>query len=515
MKVRLVLPTAALAAALAFAGCGGGSSSAPDPATMMPASAPVYIEADLSPDGEVSADLSALARNVFGVDDLGELIVTEVNDAASDSDEPFDYERDVAPWLGDTAGLMLSGYDGDDFQGGSFVVPSTDTAATQAYIDKFAGGDGASAEDGSYEGVEYRVDPDDDEVYGVVGDFFVFSQDEPGFKSVVDASNGESLAEQEEFAEATGALPSGSVADVYAHIGALMEESGEELDEDERTFLEISDLDYEESTLIASVVPRADRVEVEFSTDISGKKPFGGDASKALAALPASSLAALSSSEFGKRIGTGFDRLDAKGDDEIAPNELGEIYKEQFGVDVDQLTDSIGEAGAFIEGSSEETVTGALVLDMKSASEAANTVANVGLLLRSTGVEGFSAFDGEASGFSVRNADLGPQPLVVLTKDKRLVVGYGKATTEAALAGDGAALGESPLFKEAVAALGEMPIVAYADGPRALRLAASDLSDDDEFKEAEPYLEKIAYLALGSVPEGDRTAAKLIVGFGK
>ncbi|HEX5609513.1 MAG TPA: DUF3352 domain-containing protein [Solirubrobacterales bacterium] len=515
MKLRLVLPGAALAAALAFAGCGGGSGSGPDPATVMPANASVYVEADLSPGGEVTADLNALAKSVFGIDDLGEYIVTEINDAASDSEEPFDYQQDVASWLGDRAGLVLSGYDGDDFQGGSIAIPSTDTAATQAYIDKATAGDDEPAEEGSYEGIDYKVDPDNGEVYGVVGDFFVFAQEEPSFKSVVDASNGEPLAEVDGFTEAMGALPSGSVGDLYVDIGALVEESGEELDSDAETFLEVSGLEYEDTTLVASVVPEADRIVVELSTDASGKKPFGGDASKALAALPASSLAALSSSELGQRVSIAFNRLDAEGDEEIAPHELKEIYKEQFGIDIDQLTASIGEAGAFIEGSSEETLTGALVLDMKSAAEAANTVANVGLLLRATGVEGFTAVGGNASGFSVRNSDLGRQPLVVLAKDKRLVVGYGKATAEAALAGKGSTLGDSPLYKEAVAALGETPIAAYIDGSRALQLAASSLSDDDDFQEAEPYLEKIAYLALGSAPEGDRTAAKLIVGFEK
>jgi Protein of unknown function (DUF3352) len=515
MRVRLVLSTAALAAALALAGCGGGSSSSPDPATVMPPSSPVYIEADLSPDGEVSADLDALARNVFDVEDLGEFIVTKVNEEAADSDEPFDYERDVAPWLGESAGIALSDYDGDDFNAGSFAIATTDTAAAHAYIDKFAGGDEEPAEDRSYEGVDYKLDPDDGEVFGVVGEFFVFAQEESSFKSTVDASNGESLAEQEVFIEATGALPSGSVGDVYADIGALIEESGDELDEESRTFLEISGLEYEEATLVASVVPGADRLVVEIGTDFSGKKPFGGDGSKALAALPASSLAALSSSEFGKRVGAAFDNLDAKGDEDIAPHELKDIYKEQFGIDVDQLTASIGEAGLYAEGSSEETLTGALVLEMKSASEAANTVANVGLLLRATGVEGFTALGGEASGFSVRNDDLGRQPLVVLTEDKRLVIGYGQRTAETALSGDGPTLGESPLYKQAVSALGETPIAAYADGPKALRLAADMLSDDDDFKQAEPFLEKITYLALGSAPEGDRTAAKLIVGLGK
>src|SRR5215218_8887116 len=105
MKLRLVLPVliVALAALVVVAGCGGsddGGSGETDPASVAPAKAPVFIGFTVRPEGETKENIEALAQKIAGVDDLGELIITELENEAADEGEEFDYEKEVEPWLG-------------------------------------------------------------------------------------------------------------------------------------------------------------------------------------------------------------------------------------------------------------------------------------------------------------------------------------------------------------------------------------------------------------------------------
>lgn len=520
VRHRLVILLAAATAALLAAGCGGGGDSSSDPASVVPAGSPVFVEASLRPGGSAQEDLDSLAQTILGVDDLGDFIVEELDEAAADSGSPFDYAEDVEPWLGEKAGLWLGDYDGDDFNAAAFALQSTDTGATEDFIDKFTKAEDGEeeAEDASYEGVDYKLDPEDGEVVGIVDDLFVFTGNEADFKAMVDAADGDSLADEELYADAVAGAPSGSVADVYVDIGSLIAESGSSIDAETELFLESSGLEPEEATAVASVVPGSEQIEIDLSTDVTGDQPAGGDASETLASLPASSVFAFATAELGERFGEAIDNLDAKGiPDAVPPHQLKKTLAAETGIDLDKLAASFGDVGVFVEGNSERNLTGALVMDTESGGEAKRTVSNIGLLLRSSGTPGVTAIGGTATGFSIRSPELGRRPLVVAAEDERLVIGYGLATAKAALAGtSGRALGDDPVYEEAVAALGGTPISAYADGPRAVRLVSNLVpADDIGFAEALPYLRKLDFLALGSGSDGDRTTAKLIVGIAK
>ncbi|HEY5053375.1 MAG TPA: DUF3352 domain-containing protein, partial [Solirubrobacterales bacterium] len=191
MKSRLVLLLAALAAFNALSGCGGGgSSSTPEPATIAPASSSVFVEAAVRPQGSVKSNIESLAQNVAGIDDLGTKIVGELEKSAKEDGEPFDYAKEVEPWLGEEGAVFLTGYDGDNFSGHGFVLQTTDTGATQEFVDRQAKSDKEPVTEGSYEGIEYKTEADGTTI-GVVGDFLVIGGDTKSFKEVVDASNGE------------------------------------------------------------------------------------------------------------------------------------------------------------------------------------------------------------------------------------------------------------------------------------------------------------------------------------
>ncbi|HXQ88707.1 MAG TPA: DUF3352 domain-containing protein [Solirubrobacterales bacterium] len=516
MKLRLV-PFALLAAlaALFLAGCGGGDDSGSggtDPASVAPAKAPVFIQATIRPEGETKDNIEALAQKIAGVEDLGEMIVEELEGSASDDGEELDFEKEVEPWLGDEAGIFLQEYEEEDFEGYGAAIQASDEEEARGFVDKQIEADDEEAEDGSYEGVDFKVQEDETTI-GVFDGLVVFAQTEAIFKEMVDASNGESLAGDEAYSTATADLPDDSAADVFVDVGALIDEAGAEIDSDTQLFFDSLGIEPDEATAVASVVPGSNHVEIDFSTDLSGENPPSGDASELLGTLPGTAVGALASAEFGKRFNEGIDQIDKEGiPGSVPPNQLKKTLKEA-GIDLEAIAGSIGDVGLYVTGNSEKTLAGALVLETESDSEAQNTVANVGLFLRKAGISGVTKISGEASGFSIRSPELGRQPVLVAAKGSRIAIGYGLASVGSAFEESGKSLADSAAYKDATGALGGTPIAAFVNGTAALNLATALIPASDEgFEVATPYLQKIEYLALGSEASGDLATAKLIVG---
>ncbi len=80
------------------AGCGSKEETSADPAAVVPARAPVYVEATIPPPGATRDDALAAARKVLGTDDpvgrLQELFRGKGG------------KGDVEPWIGDRVGAF-------------------------------------------------------------------------------------------------------------------------------------------------------------------------------------------------------------------------------------------------------------------------------------------------------------------------------------------------------------------------------------------------------------------------
>ncbi|HEY3435283.1 MAG TPA: DUF3352 domain-containing protein, partial [Solirubrobacterales bacterium] len=440
------------------------------------------------------------------------LIVEELESSASDDGEELDFEKEVEPWLGDEAGIFLQEFEDEDFEGYGAAIQTSDEEEARDFVNKQIEADDEEAKDGSYEGVDFKVEEDETAI-GVFDGLVVLAEDEAIFKEMVDASNGENLAGEEAYTDATGEVPGDSAADVFVDIGALIDEAGGEIDSDAQLFLDSLGLEPDEATAVASVVPGSDHVEIDFSTDLSGDNPPSGDASELLGSLPGTAVGALASAEFGKRFNEGIDQIDKEGiPGSVPPNELKKTLKEA-GIDLEAIAGSIGDVGLYVTGNSEKTLAGALVMETEEESEAQNTVSNVGLFLRKAGISGVTKISGEASGFSIRSPELGRQPVVVAAKGSRIAIGYGRASVGSAFQESGKTLADSAAYKDATGILGGTPIAAFVNGPSALNLATALMpAGDEDFEAAKPFLEKIEYMALGSEASGDLATAKLIVG---
>ena len=522
IKTRLVLSVLAVPLILVvLAGCGssGDSGSSADPAAVAPPNSPVFVEAKLRPSGSLKANIEELASRVAGINDVGAKIVAEIEKSARDSGEPFDYEKDVEPWLGEDASVFLSRFNGNDFEGNGVAVEVTDTGEAQDFLDQRVKTDsGTPPKDESYEGVEYKVDSEDElgGAVGLVGDFIVFGSDQKAFKEAVDASKGESLADVADYKGIVSAAPEGSLADVYVDIGRLIEES-DNVDPNTLGFFESLGLELSEATALASLVPGTDQVEIDVASGFGGAEG-APPASDLLGTMPADSVIALAGSDFGKSIGKAIDQLDQEGiPGQVPPDQLKSALK-RVGIDIDRITGSLEGIAAFAEGTDKSNLAGAVVLTTDDPTGAADTVSSVGLLLRANHTPGVTAVTGKATGFSVRSPALGEKPLVVAAKGKRIAIGYGLPATIRGLTSEsGPTLSGTATYREAVSALGGAQISGFVDGAAAVKVAGAlvDREDRAKFAEAMPYLSKIGYIAIGSDSEGGRSVARLIVGLAK
>ncbi|HEY1855372.1 MAG TPA: DUF3352 domain-containing protein [Solirubrobacterales bacterium] len=514
----LLLAVAVGALAAVIAGCGGGgSSSGREPAEAAPPGASVFVDAKIQPGGEIAENVDSLAKEVAGIEDVGTLITEELEKAAAQEGEKLNFEKEIQPWLGEEAGIFLQEYDGENFEGVGGALQVTDEGEAQKFVEEKIEQSGEKLEEGEFEGVDFKLE-EDGTAFGFTEGLLLYAQSEKIFKQMVDALDGENLATFESFEEASGEEADGSVANIYVDIGALIEEAGQGISPETKLGLETLGIEPEGSTALISLVPNSESLEMDISSNLGSEAAAGGDASGLLGSLPAGSIAAFASAEYGKALQEEIDRIDEDGiPGEVPPHEFKRGLQ-QSGIDLEAIVGSIGDIGVFVEGNSRSNLGGALVIESTNATEAQNTVKNLGLLLRASGTAGVTAYsEGGLSGFSIRSAELGSQPLVVAAGNSKVVIAYGPKAAAAAISEKAGTLAEDPTFEEAKSALGDTPISGYVDGKAAVQLfeALAGPLEQAELMQARPYIEKIGYLAIGGTSSGEKTTAKVIAGLAK
>jgi len=513
-----ILVLAAILAALVVVGCGGGSgSSETEPAEAAPPGASVFIDASIQPGGETAEKVNSLVDQVAGIEDIGALVTEELEKAASDEGGELDFEKEVQPWLGEKAGIFLQEFDGENFNGAGGALQVSDEGAAEDFVNEKIEASGEKYEESSYEGVDFKSDGEGSTL-GFTEGLLLYAQDEAIFKQMVDALDGENLDSAESFEEATDEVPDNSVGDVYVDVGALIKEAGQGIESETKLGLELLGIEPEGATAVISVIPGAESLEMDVSSNLTSGAVAGGDASGLLGSLPAGSVAAVATAEYGKALQQMIDQIDENGIPGQVPPHQFKRSLEQAGIDLESIVSSIGDIGVFVEGNSESTLGGALVIESSDPTEAQNTVKNLGLLLRASGIPGITAIsEGGLSGFSIHSAEFGSKPLVVAAGGSKIAISYGPKAATAALSEKAGTLADDPTFKEAKAALGDTPISGFLNGKAAVALfeAIASPLEQAELMVAEPYLEKLGYVALGGSSSGDQTTATIVAGLAK
>jgi uncharacterized protein DUF3352 len=230
---------AAIVIALVSSGGGShGTGTNVDPARAVPASAPLYLGADVRPNARKQAAALAAGKALTHQADPYKRLLSVLQTPGSPTP---DFGRDVAPWLGPKAGIFLSslassgslltlvqqGLLGQSPAGGAFpfaakgaqgalVLDTRDIGKAHAFLDAAAGRAGAQAT--SYRGISYRASAGG-VAFGIVRRFAVIGSDS-GMRAVIDTMlGGPSLARATQYAALLGAAPSAALAHLYSNAG--------------------------------------------------------------------------------------------------------------------------------------------------------------------------------------------------------------------------------------------------------------------------------------------------------
>ena len=198
-SLALLLPGAAII------GCGGGEDS--ELASLVPPDVPLYAEVVLRPEGDQAEAIESFAERVAGIEDPAAAIAAELDSSLADDGVDATFAEDIEPWLGDRGAVFVRSFESLDSPSmdpeAAVLVEVSDADAAQDFIDEtLAAESEGEVEESSYGDVDYQLDGDT--AVGLIDDFLVFGP-EDAFKVAVDASEGESLAESEEYTQPTEA----------------------------------------------------------------------------------------------------------------------------------------------------------------------------------------------------------------------------------------------------------------------------------------------------------------------
>lgn len=294
-----------LVVVLALTACGSSKSSgtSADPASVVPASTPVYLAAEVNPGEPLKEATLDAGRKLTGHNEPFKGLLGALQTPGS---PPLDYDRDVKPWLGQYGAIFLSSLHGADALGqvllaggqhlsfpftpggaqGAVVLDTSNTSAARSFVSQAAGRAGAKAS--SYRGVPVMSTSAGDAFAMVKG--FVVLGSQAAVQSVIDTSlGGAPLSSSSDYAALQKNSPPQALARLYissAASGPAAGAAGEAL----------GTLVGRGATL-ASVTPEKSAVAVDLDVlSPSGAQGLLGSASEgaqALDALPGESWLAL------------------------------------------------------------------------------------------------------------------------------------------------------------------------------------------------------------------------------
>jgi Protein of unknown function (DUF3352) len=496
----------ALAAAVGIPACGGENDpTIPDTASVTPADAPLFGDAVVHPEGDQRETLDEALSKLLNTDDPGGFIVEQLDTALQDADAGVTYSEDLEPWLGEHAGLFFTSFSEPD---GALVVEVAEQAAAAEAVDKMQAAEQSEIRDESYNGVDYELDEDETAV-GFIEDFLVAGT-ETGLRDAVDASQGDSLADDDAFQDELETAPTGSVATLYADVPAVLDRLVEEgeITERQRAAAEEQVGDALTQPAVAALTAAEDNLAVQAA--LGAGDSSAPEESPLLRELPGDSWAAFAGDDFGEELTQAFER---QGLSELPGfGAFNARLRSLLGVDLTGLTGWIGDVGGYASGTSIFGLGGALILETTDETESANALGAIGRALARNPSLRIEPPSGDEPGFTVSPSDA-PVQIVVEQRQGRVVAGLGDSSVDAVLE-PAETLADSDVFGAATGALGDDYAAGFLlDFEPVLELLEGVGADDDpEYQAAKPYLDHLDYVVIGAGGEDDRYVTRLVLG---
>jgi hypothetical protein len=508
MRSLVLLLAVLCLSAFAALGCGndGGASSATE---LAPAGALMYGETDLDPQGDQKKAIETLAAKFPGSGSAGQRLHSLIEKGLQESDAPITFEKDIEPWLGDTAGFFVSGRlrNANPTDGAALIATDDEDAARDAIEKSFEG----KQREKSYEGVDYLVGSDDDAAAGVFDGFVVLGT-ERALKAAVDTSEGGApLSEDDTYKEAIADAPDDRLGLFYLNSPRLFEATQGDADSQSLRVFK----DFFEDPYVGTFDVDGDGVSFEADAPESLAKVFAffGEGSDFVNDVPADSWLALAQPDLGKVLGYYVDAFGAgAGGRDVIEDQL----RAMTGLDLQRdVLGWMGDFAIFVRGTSLSELNGGIVIETTDPAASARLLRRLASLgTRSPDgphVVPLSA-PGGGKGFTIRDPDI-PQPIHVFQRGERVVVAYGDAAAKDAI-DPAQKLGDSPEFTEATKSLGDYTVSVYAVVAPILQLVDStENGSDPDWQKAKPYLEPLKALVGGTSGDQDqlRSAFKLLI----
>jgi Protein of unknown function (DUF3352) len=511
---RALAPLVTAIALGALAGCGSSTSgTAVSPATAVPASAPLYIDAVVQPSGSLKSDATAAGRTLTQRSDpftgLLQLLQGPTGKAP-------DYAKEVKPWLGVNAGLFLDSVDVKGSQGllrealnkalaeglngaeaallgsggltgllgqralqGALVLDTTDAGKARSFLETQA--HSVDAHSASYRGIAYQVAPDGI-AEGIVHSFAVIGS-EAGIKSVIDTELGApSLAQAPAYTKLASTAESGRLANVYLspeQLTASVKAPGG----DEAVLQLLQGLLGNAGQIYISLIPSPSSIALDVDTlppatanesqpatsgsgsssEGSGSPSSGSSTSGAqvLRGLPGNAWLAIGVGDLDKTFGNSLQGLHALASLVSGINidsfSLEKVFAPLSSPTIDVRRDLLswmGATGVFVSGSSILSLQAAVVIDSKDRALSSAAIPALSRAYRAAGGEvSPTSIPGAEAAVSIKLPNF-PAALTLADGQGKFVFGLGAASAQEAFKPQSTLAG-SATYNAAAATLGQ------------------------------------------------------------
>jgi hypothetical protein len=514
MRRHVVASLLVLASILSAVGCGGtAGAGGANPASALPADAPVYLELVVRPEGAQREKMVKLLGKVMRTDDPGKKLVELLDDLGDD--EGASYEKDIKPWLGERAGMSLSNFQADE---PTFLVAVAAKDPDKASDAVAARAEKDSEKRASYKDVDFWTD-EEGQTSAVVGDFLVVASDAREIKRAIDVKDGASLAESARFKQAIDQLPGERAGAMYVDIKRLLDSAKASGDIDamsQQIFKQIFGAGDLPPTALA-LLAEEDLVAIEArakKANYSGvAKLFSGvgyfGSTKLVGEVPDGAFAAAGIPKLGataKKLVQTF--AGAFGGAAIT----GQL-EQQLGINLDRdVFGWLGDVAIFVRGTDPASIDGGLLVEVLDQAAAKAALPKLMAVLQQQGDVPAKpvAIDGADLAFEVSDGTT-PKPIVAALAGERFVIAYGREAAADAIKPD-RTLSDTDLWARAGDALDGVDPSLVLDFPAVLKLVETMVAADPGYADAKPYLDAIGVIASGAKEDGDTIRSRFAVG---
>jgi hypothetical protein len=506
--VRRALALVGACAALLLSGCGSDEELS-ELASLAPSDAALYVEGALRPQGDQRAAVESLVARVGRIDDPGAEIVARFDESIRSDGIDLAYAEDIAPWLGERASIFLPTLD-ESVSSFCAVFETTSSDAAQEFVDKMRELSPEAVEQ-SHEGVDYVLDPSGGYAVGLVDDHVVFGT-EDSFQAAVDASGGDSLAGSTGYEDGVAELPDERLGTVYV-----------DLDDAVRAAIASSDLDPIEKAIGGEIA--ANLVSGPMTLGLSATSetatvdvslppgfPLSVSGTSLLERSPASSWLAVAAADAGESLGQALELISRV----PGGSSVTDQVRSETGLDLGELASWLGDGRGFVSGTSEATFALGAV---GQSSDRAAAIETIDAVRDRAGEEPDVTIrppllSGAEDGFSTLSPGSRHRLEVDLVGDEVVAaLSASGAPAEDALE-PGEALSDDESFGAALRALGSdySPLAYLSFSPFLVVAEEGGSASDPDYIAAKPYLEKLDYLALGTLSADGDLLTRLVIG---